>query len=370
MTSAAAFSDTGLYQVLDEQGRLLAGAEVPDIPDPRLVELYRWMLATRIVDARIVTLQRQGRVAFYGSIMGQEAATIASGMAADACDWIFPALREGALAVVRGLSMEKAVAQFYGTGIDDCKGRQMPCHPSSLQGHYVSMSSVIANQIPQAVGAAMAARIRRDPSVMLGYMGDGATSEPDFAAAMNFAAVFRAPVVLICQNNQWAISVPVSQQSASETIAMKARAFGMEGVRVDGNDALAVYAATRRAVEKARRGEGPTFLELVTYRLLGHTTSDDPTRYRSETEVEAWRCRDPLPRLRAFLTARGLWSDGLEAEAADRITTELAQAVEAAERTAPPSPASMFDDVHAALPPHLREQRDDLEIFLRSKNHG
>lgn len=363
-------SDSGLYQLLDVQGRLVEGAAAPALSDARLVEMYQWMLATRTVDARLVNLQRQGRVAFYGSIMGQEAATIASGMAAEACDWIFPALREGALSVVRGLSMEKAVAQFYGTALDDCKGRQMPCHPSFVSGHYVSMSSVIGTQIPQAVGAAMAAKMRRDPAVMLAYMGDGATSEPDFAAAMNFAAVYKAPVVLICQNNQWAISVPASKQSVSLTFAVKARAFGMEGVRVDGNDALAVYAATRRAVEKARRGEGPTFLELVTYRLLGHTTSDDPTRYRNESEVEIWRQRDPLPRLRAFLTARGLWSDERDVAFVEQLTAEVQRAVEVAEQTPPPSVDSMFDDVYSTLPPHLREQRAELEAFMRSTQHG
>jgi pyruvate dehydrogenase E1 component alpha subunit/2-oxoisovalerate dehydrogenase E1 component alpha subunit len=360
------FSDTGLYQLLDDDGHLIEGRDIPEGMDA--VGCYRWMLLTRILDSRMVNLQRQGRIAFYGPITGQEAGTIASGLAAGEQDWVFPALREGALAIVRGLPLARAVAQFFGNALDDCMGRQMPCHPTYVDRHFVAMSSCIGTQIPHAVGAAMAAKIRRDKVVVLGYLGDGATSEPDFHCAMNSAGVTKAPVVLICQNNQWAISVPVSRQSASETIAIKARAYGIEGVRVDGNDALAVYGATCRAVDKARRGEGPTFLELVTYRLLGHTTSDDPTRYRSEDEVEAWQRKDPLRRMRVFLEDRGLWDEQREKAASDEINAEITRAVEEAEKAGEPAPETLFDDVYATVPWHLREQREGL--MARRNAHG
>lgn len=352
-------TDTGLYQLLDDAGHLRDGG-APTIDEASLLKMYRWMLLARILDGRMVNLQRQGRIAFYGAITGQEAATVASGMAADGDDWVFPALREGVLAIMRGLPLRSAVAQFYGNERDDSKGRQMPCHPTFAAGHFVSMSSCIATQLPHAVGAAMAAKIRKRRTVMLGYLGDGATSEPDFHVAMNFAGVFRAPVVLICQNNQWAISVPVSRQTASETIAVKARAYGVEGVRVDGNDALAVYDATKRAVDKARQGGGPTFIELVTYRLLGHTTSDDPSRYRDQAEVEAWRRKDPVARLRAYLQDRALWDDAREQAVRAEINQEVTDAVEEAEQAGPPPMESMFLDVYAALPRHLREQQEEL----------
>lgn len=369
--TTAELSDTGLYQLLDDAGHLISGREAPkSLDDKKLVQLYRWMLLTRVLDGRMVNLQRQGRIAFYGPITGQEAATIASGFAAEADDWVFPALREGALAIVRGLSLTKAVAQFFGNAMDDCRGRQMPCHPTFAEKHFVAMSSCIATQIPHAVGAAMAAKIRKDRTVVLGYLGDGATSEPDFHAAINFAGVYRAPVVLICQNNQWAISVPVTQQTASQTIAIKARAYGMEGVRVDGNDALAIYDATRRAVDKARRGDGPTFLELVTYRIGGHTTSDDPSRYRNEAEVEAWRKKDPLTRMRTFLEDRKLWDDGRETAATEEMNAQITRAIEEAEKAGAPPMESMFEDVYATVPPHLREQREALKACLRRHENG
>ncbi len=355
--------DLGIYQVLAPSGELVRDLP-PELDDDLLTRMYRWMVLTRTLDARMVSLQRQGRIAFYGPITGQEAATVASGLAAGESDWIVPALREGVLALVRGLPLVKALAQFIGNSLDDCRGRQMPCHASFAGKQFVSMSSCIASQIPHAVGIAMAARIRREHAVVLGYLGDGATSEPDFHAGLNFAGVFRAPVVLICQNNQWAISVPVAHQTASETIAMKGRAYGVPSVRVDGNDALAVHTATRRAVERARKGDGPTFLELLTYRVGGHTTADDPTRYRDETEVATWRARDPIKRLRDFLEQRGIWSSEQETMLNEQLQAEISAAVEEAEKAPPPSPSSLFDDVYHDVPRHLRDQREEMRRFI------
>ncbi|MCA8956848.1 MAG: 3-methyl-2-oxobutanoate dehydrogenase [Planctomycetes bacterium] len=317
------------------------------------------MVQVREFDRRMLMLQRQGRIGFYGPILGQEASTIGSIAATEARDWIFPALREGAAALMRGLPLEVAIAQLIGNELDRCKGRQMPCHYTYREGNYYGMSSVIGTQISHATGAAMAAKIRGDDVVVLGYMGDGATSANDFHAGMNFAAVFQVPCVMLCQNNHWAISVPVSAQMVSETIAIKAEAYGMPGVRVDGNDVLAVYVATKEAVDRARRGGGPTFIEAVTYRRLGHSSSDDPTRYRDEAEVAAWEKRDPIDRFRRYLEGRDLWDEPREEAFKQDIADRVNAAIALAESAGPPAAESLITDVFADVPANLKRHYDD-----------
>jgi pyruvate dehydrogenase E1 component alpha subunit/2-oxoisovalerate dehydrogenase E1 component alpha subunit len=217
----------------------------------------------------------------------------------------------------------------------------------------------------------MAARIRGDDVVVLGYLGDGATSANDFHCGMNFAAVYDSPCVLFCQNNQWAISVPISKQSASETLAQKGVAYGIPYVRVDGNDVLAVYSVTKKAAERARKGEGPTFIEAVTYRRLGHSSSDDPTRYRDEAEVKAWEKRDPVDRFRNYLVRRGLWNDEREAAFKEDIAQRVNDAIAAAEASGPPADETLITDVYADVTPQLREQLADvLALEGRSVNEG
>src|SRR3989441_5689608 len=283
--------------------------ETPPIPREVLLRLYREMVRLRTLDERMMTLQRQGRVGFYGACTGQEAATLASAIALEASDWIFPALREGGAMLLRGFPLVPYLCQIFGNAGDETKGRQMPSHMASRSVNQVSWSSCIGTQLPQAVGAAMAARIKGDRTVIAAYLGDGAASEGAFHVAMNFAGGFKAPVVFICQNNHWAISVPTAKQTASESIAVQAVAYGFPGVKVDGNDAVAVYAAVKEAVGRARSGGGPTLVECGTYRLAPHSPSDDPTPYRDEREVDAWRKRDPIERLRARLAADGRWTD-------------------------------------------------------------
>lgn len=354
VTSPARPSGEGrLVSVLKEDGTIAAGRE-PELSEEKLLYLYRTMVQVREFDRRMLVLQRQGRIGFYGPILGQEAATIGSVAGVSDDDWIFPALREGAAAIMRGLPLHLAVAQLIGNGLDMCKGRQMPCHYTWRQGKYIAMSSVVGTQITHAVGAAMAAKIRGDKSVVLGYLGDGATSTNDFHSGMTFAGVQKAPVIMFCQNNQWAISVPVSQQHASETIAIKGNAYGIRSVRVDGNDVLAVYTVTKQAAERARAGEGPTFIEAVTYRRLGHSSSDDPSRYRDASEVEAWERRDPVERFRRYLTRQDLWSEDKEKALLDEISAEVNEAIRAAEEAGPPDPDSLITDVYAEVPPPLR----------------
>ena len=230
-----------LYSVIKEDGSASPRTD-PGLPEDQLLYLYRTMVQTREFDRRMLVLQRQGRIGFYGPILGQEAATVGSVASLEDRDWIFPALREGAAAIMRGLPLAAAIAQLVGNSKDRAKGRQMPCHYTFAEGRYHAMSSVVGTQICHAVGAAMAAKIRGDDIAVLGYLGDGATSTNDFHAGMNFAGVRQAPVVLFCQNNQWAISVPLDVQSASETLAQKGEAYGIPYARVDGNDVLAVDA--------------------------------------------------------------------------------------------------------------------------------
>ena len=360
----------GVFFLLEDDGTIARGKD-PNLPRDVLLFLYEQMVQVREFDRRMLMLQRQGRIGFYGPILGQEAATVGSVAALEPRDWIFPALREGAAAMMRGLSLTTAISQLIGNELDRCKGRQMPCHYTFKEGNYYGMSSVIGTQISHAVGAAMAARIRGDDVVVLGYMGDGATSANDFHCGMNFAAVYRSPCVLFCQNNQWAISVPCSKQSVSETIAQKGIAYGMPFVRVDGNDVLAVYAATRDAVARARAGDGPTFIEAVTYRRLGHSSSDDPSKYRDEAEVKAWERKDPVDRFRRYLTARSLWDDAAETALKERIAKAVNDAIADAEAVGPPADETLITDVFAQVTPQLREQlADAMAVAGKRVNEG
>jgi pyruvate dehydrogenase E1 component alpha subunit/2-oxoisovalerate dehydrogenase E1 component alpha subunit len=343
-----------LFQVLDDEGRVVG--PVPKIPEDDRVRLYRHMVKMRVLDQRMLSLQRQGRIGFYGTATGQEAAVTGSAYALRPTDWVFPALREMGVSLWRGTTVKEMVCQLIGNSGDVLLGRQMPCHFSDRKVRAVAWSSCIATQLPHAMGAAWAARLQKHDTVTMGYLGDGASSTGDFHAAANFAGVFRLPVVFFCQNNQWAISVPLSRQTASESIAIKAQAYGFPGVRVDGNDLLAVIAATREAVERARRGEGPTLVEALTFRMGGHSSSDDPTRYRDAALVSEWEKRDPVARTRAWLRAGGLVRDGDEERWTQEFDEEIATAVREAEALPPPSLETMFTDVYARMPRHIEEQ--------------
>jgi pyruvate dehydrogenase E1 component alpha subunit len=342
----------------------------PLLPGEALVGAYREMRRLRALDARMITLQRQGRVSFYGAAQGQEAVPIATALAADKDDWVFPALREQSVMLCRGFPLRTFLAQVFGNSGDVLKGRQMPSHPSSRTVNQVSWSSCIGTQIPHAVGAAWAMRARSTRAVAIGFLGDGATSEPDFHAGMNFAGVWKVPCVLICQNNHWSISVPVARQTASRTLAIKARAYGIPGVRVDGNDLLAIYAVVHDAIERARSGGGPTFVEAVTYRMGPHSTSDDPSRYRDQAEVDAWAKKDPLDRLRRHLVRLGLVSDAHDEEMDQAIAAEISEAIAQAEALPPMQPGSLVDDVYSEAPRHLREQAQELKKAAPNPTRG
>jgi pyruvate dehydrogenase E1 component alpha subunit len=367
-SAAGVAPDLGLFTVLRDDGTLAPVS--PAIEPTVAARAYRYIRLMRLLDARMIVLQRQGRVGFYGACTGQEATPIGTALAMAPGDWVFPALRESAMMLVRGMPLDTYLCQVFGNGGDVLKGRNMPSHMAARQVQQVSWSSCIGTQLPQAVGAAWAAKLRKDDTVVVGFIGDGGTSEPDFHNAMNFAGVYKVPCVLICQNNQFAISVRPDRQTASETYAVKGRAYGVPSVRVDGNDVLAVYHAVTQAVASARRGEGPTFLEAVTYRMGAHSTSDDPSRYRRDEEVAAWQARDPLARLRRHLVHAGALDDVQDEALEQELNAVIGKAIEAAEAHPPPPRASLFEDVYAELPWHLREQRDELLALPPAPQHG
>ncbi|MBM4376276.1 MAG: thiamine pyrophosphate-dependent dehydrogenase E1 component subunit alpha [Deltaproteobacteria bacterium] len=356
-----------VVRILSPDGTLLA--DEPGVSDEEAVALYRAMARTRIIDERAVLLQRQGRIGFHIGSLGEEATVLGSAYALRGTDWLFPCYREFGAALLRGMPLQRYFDNLYGNASDPAKGRQMPDHWCYRDARVGSVSSPIGTQITQAVGFAWAARIRRDPLVALVYFGEGATSSNEFHNGLNFAGVFKTPNVFLCRNNGWAISVPTERQTASESFAAKGVAYGVPAVRCDGNDVLAVLQVTRQAVERAARGEGPTLVEALTYRMSGHSTSDDPTRYRPEEQLSPWGKLDPMHRLRRYLEARVGWSDGKQQALEEQVAGELKTVIETAEKSSAPALETLFDDVFATLPWHLQEQRAELLSGPRAKGH-
>jgi 2-oxoisovalerate dehydrogenase E1 component alpha subunit len=349
-------ADKEVVAVLDLEGR------ADPSRDPRLDlalarKIYEGMLRTRLIDVRLTKLQRQGRIGFHVGAEGEEAAIIASAAAMRAQDWLFPCYRESGAALYRGYPLQTYVDNMYGNANDVVKGRQMPDHITSREAHFGSVTAPIGTQITQAVGFAWAAKLKKEDVVTGVYFGDGATSSNDFHAGMNFAGVFRTPTVFLLRNNGWAISVPAEHQTASRTYADKGVGYGVHAVRVDGNDALAVYSVVQQAVQRASAGQGPTLVELITYRAGAHSTSDDPTAYREKGEHERQLKRDPLRRMRKYLEHQGAWSDADEKRFETDVNAELQACIDRAEAAPQPPIGSMFEQVFERMPKHLQEQQ-------------
>lgn len=349
--------------ILDEDGQLDEKLE-PSIPEEILQRMLRSMLLCRAFDARMLSLQRQGRLGTFGPTEGQEASQIGAIATLRDEDWLVPSYRETCMALWRGTPM--AGILLYNAGYNE--GGRIPEGQNDLP-----ISIPVGTQMLHAVGIGYALNLKDDDDrAVLTCFGDGATSQGDFHEALNFAAVFQTPVVFLCQNNQWAISLPREKQTKSRTIAQKALAYGMRGIQVDGNDILAVYAAVSEAIDRARAAREPTLVECVTYRLSVHTTADDPTKYRSKEEVEAWKKRDPIPRFCTYLTDKGVIAeddvDRWEGEIEDEIDAAWTHAQRQMERFS--DPLHMFEHVYASTPRDLAEQRVDLEAALRAKRGG
>ncbi len=343
-----------MFQILKPDGTLREGEKAP-IDDQETLKLYQKMLFIRLADQKGLMLQRQGRFGTYAPIWGQEACQIGSTYVLQKGDWVFPAFREIGATLMMGISLKDFFLYWMGNEM----GSRAP------EGiNMVPVSIPVGTHIPQAVGTAWAAKIKGDKIVTIAFFGDGATSKGDFHEGMNFAGVFKTPTIFFCQNNQFAISVPRSRQTASKTIAQKAIAYGFNGIQVDGNDLFAVIAATREAVEKARSGNGPTLIEGVTFRFGPHTTADDPTKYRTDEEIEPWKPLDPMVRLRLYLKGKGLWNDGVEGRMAETAQQEIDQAVKDAEAVPPPAVEEIFKYVFAEMTPQLKEQLEYLKSTL------
>jgi len=350
--------------ILDAKGAVDKKLE-PALPDSLLRDLYRAMVLGRRFDERLLALQRQGRIGTFPPISGQEASQLGAVAALREDDWMVPAFRETAAEVWRGRSLESVIMGNNGyseAATVDPPGTTMP------------ISVPVGSQMLHAVGIGWAARYRKEDKVALTFFGDGATSEGDFHEAMNFAAVFQAPVIFLCQNNQWAISLPRQKQTRARTIAQKAVAYGMPGIQVDGNDILAVFSAVAEAVERARSGQGPTLVECVTYRMMMHTTADDPRRYRSDEEMEAWKAKDPIARFETYLRRKKLLTKKTIEAIAEEVLAQIQTAVDRAEAQMKTmgDPLDMFDHAYAEMPPHLAAQKEALavEIAAAGKEGG
>ncbi|MFQ5539650.1 MAG: pyruvate dehydrogenase (acetyl-transferring) E1 component subunit alpha [Candidatus Binatia bacterium] len=333
-------------QILDEHGNCDDQLR-PRLTDKEIQRLYESMIFVRAADDKAFKLQREGRLGTYPSSRGQEAAQVGSASALLPSDWMFPSYRETGVSIVRGLPL-RMIYQYW-------SGDERGCHIPENQNDF-PITVPVGTQIPMATGAAWAAKLKGDPIAVMVYFGDGATSKGDFHEGLNFAGVFSLPIVFLCQNNHWAISVPVHRQTAAETLAQKAIAYGFPGIQVDGNDVFAVYRASEEALSRARTGKGPTLIECVTYRLGDHTTADDASRYRKGKEVEAWRAKDPIDRLVRYMEREGLWDRSYGERTVTEATARVEIAVKEFESLAPADPSDVFRYTFDEMTPDLSRQ--------------
>lgn len=345
---------------LDEQGNLPAGYQAQINPE-KLVQGYRIMVLARLVDERMITLQRQGLITFAMSALGEEACAVASSAALEPGDWIYPQYREAGALFWRGFKIIQYVHHMFGDREDLILGRQMPNHFGSKELNVVTVSSPIATQIPQAAGCAYAMKLQREQAVTLCYFGEGATSEGDFHAGVNFAAVRKAPAIFFCRNNRYAISTKCERQYAGPGVAEKGVGYGVQAFRIDGNDFFAVYDTVSKARQICLAGKGPILIEAMTYRLGAHSTSDDPSVYRSDEEVAKWTEKCPVLRLRRYLEKQGLWNEEQEKKLHAEIQDEIQVAITAAKST-PRSPLHyIVEHVYFNVSPALKQQYEQLK---------
>lgn len=347
-------------QILDENGKVDTKLE-PKLSADQLKELFRLMLLERTFDQTALSMQREGRIGTYAQSLGEEACHVGPAFALRKEDWLVPSYREHGAMLAHGVPLTNLFIHWGGS--ED--GNIMPAGNRTL-----TVCIPIATQLPHAAGIAWAAKLRKEKSAVLVFFGDGGTSEGDFHEGMNFAGVFQLPVVFLCRNNEYAISVPrtcydtAGCQTRAQTLAQKAAAYGFEGIVIDGNDILACYQVVKEALAKAYAGKGPTMIEALTYRMGAHTTADDPSRYRNETELAVWKKRDPIERFRKYLKGKKIWTEAWEKKLTEQCKKEVQKAVAEAEQNTP-KPEDMFTSVFATMPPHLKEQMDYLKRFSK-----
>ncbi|KAK9271209.1 hypothetical protein L1049_026799 [Liquidambar formosana] len=385
------------YRVLDDHGQLVMGSSFEQVSKEAAVKMYGNMVTLQIMDTIFYEAQRQGRISFYVTSLGEEAINIASAAALTADDIILPQYREPGILLWRGFTLQEFANQCFGNEADYGKGRQMPIHYGSRKHNFFTISSPIATQLPQAVGAAYSLKMDKKDACVVTYFGDGGSSEGDFHASLNFAAVMEAPVIFICRNNGWAISTPILEQFRSDGVVVKGQAYGIRSIRVDGNDALAVYSAVHTAREMAISEQRPILVEALTYRVGHHSTSDDSTKYRPADEIEYWKmARNPVNRFRKWVEKNGWWSDKDESELRSNVrkqvevgklficllnpfssgqlskfsltcytSMQLLQAIQVAEKMEKPPLVDLFTDVYDLPPSNLLEQERLLKETIK-----
>lgn len=353
------------FSLLNPEGELHIGAIEPALERDHARRIYQAMLATRILDERMMAAQRQGRLSFYMQCTGEEAAVVGATAALDDADMIMAQYREQGALMYRGFSIDEFMNQLFGNELDYGKGRQMPIHYGSRKLHYMTISSPLATQIPQATGYAYGQKLAGNGHCTLTFFGEGAASEGDFHAALNMASVHQVPVIFFCRNNGYAISTPAVEQFAADGIAPRAFGYHMHVIRVDGNDVLAVYEATRQARKIAVERNQPVLIEAMSYRLAAHSSSDDPSGYRSKDEEEIWRAKDPLLRLQKWLLKKQWWSEEEEASQQEYLRREVLETLKRAEKRSSPPLESLISDVYADITPALQRQFDQLKRHIR-----
>ncbi len=350
---------------IGEDGRPLGKFEI-DLTESALKDIYYYMLLSKKVDEKSWVLLRQGKAAFFAGSKGQEATQVGTMFAIEKKDWIFPFHRSLALSITRGFPLANLFGSILGKKIDLNKARQMPAHWGKKELNLVVSSSNVGTQILHAVGCAYGMKYKKEDSISLVFFGEGGSSTADFHAGMNFAGVYNLPVIFVCENNQWAITVPVELQTASDTIAIKSMAYGFEGYYVDGCDVLAVYKLTKTLAQRARRGGGPALIEALTLRYGPHSSADDDTRYRDQEYVKIWQeHKDPILRFRLYLEREGIWTEEFEKSIQKKIEAEINYAVEIAEKSPPPEIETLFEDVYKDMPWHLQEEYKEFQNFLK-----
>lgn len=352
-----------IISYLDEEGKLSSHCR-HSISDDQLVKGYQTMVTTRLVDERMVTIQRQGLISFALSSFGEEACAVASAAALDQSDWMYPQYRELGVMFWRGFTIQQYIHHMFGNAEDLTVGRQMPNHFGSRALNVVTVSSPIGTKIPHAAGCAYAMKLQGEKSVAICYFGEGATSEGDFHAGLNFAAVRKAPVIFFCRNNGYAISTPCSRQFASDGVAPKGIGYGIPAYRIDGNDFFAIHGAVSMAKSYCLEGNGPVLIEAMTFRSGAHSTSDDPSVYRKEVEVKSWETKCPVLRLRRHLVSKNLWDDKKEQDFISQCNEEISQAIAKAKSTPPPPTISLIENVYFEVPQSLKEQYEEVMSCL------
>lgn len=342
-------------QILDEKGNCNIELE-PKIEKKDLIEIYKYMVLARIADEKAFALQREGRIGTYPPLKGHEAVQIGSAFAMNKNDWLFPVYRDMGAMLVMGVPLNLIFLYWMGNE-DGCR------FPKGANVFPISIP--VGSQISLGMGFSWASKLKKEKTVTLVSFGDGATSEVDFHDGLNFAGVFKTPTVFLCINNQWAISVPRRKQSASKTLAQKAIGYGFNGIQVDGNDILAVYAVVKEAVDKANKGEGPTLIEAVTYRMGDHTTADDASRYRSKKEIEEWTGKDPIKRFKLYLESKQIWNKDFEKEIRKEAAGVVENAVKKAEAAPSPAIEDLFNYTYAEMPWNVKEGLDELKESLK-----